>query len=69
ALLAGIGLLVGYVLSLFEGNPHQPLMSYGAALLAIGVVMMVLVRFDWFAQPALPIVETRQWGGLLVTLV
>ncbi|MBN8942467.1 MAG: amino acid ABC transporter permease [Rhizobiales bacterium] len=69
ALLAGIGLLVGYVLSLIEGNPQQPLLTYGAALLAVGVVMMVLVRFDWFAEPALPIVETRQWGGLLVTLV
>ncbi|MDP3544959.1 MAG: ABC transporter permease subunit, partial [Phreatobacter sp.] len=69
AILAAIGLLVAYVMSRVEGPPNQFYLQYGLVALATGIALLLIVRTDIFANPALPIVETRQWGGLLVTLV
>jgi general L-amino acid transport system permease protein len=69
AILAAIGVLVAYVMSRVEGPPNQLFLQYGLAGLAVGIVLLLVVRTGIFAYPALPIVETRQWGGLLVTLV
>ncbi|KAF0119739.1 MAG: amino acid ABC transporter permease [Xanthobacteraceae bacterium] len=69
AILAAIGLLVAYVMSRVEGPPNQMFLQFGLGAIAVGVVLLLLVRSGIFAHPALPIVETRQWGGLLVTLV
>jgi general L-amino acid transport system permease protein len=69
ATLGAIGLLIAYVLSVIEKKPVAFYLSYGAGILAIGVTCLILVRTGLFNEPSLPIVETRQWGGLLVTLV
>ncbi len=68
-LLGAIGLLAAYAMSRVEGPPNQMFLQYGLGALAVGVVLLLVVRSGIFAYPALPIVETRQWGGLLVTLV
>ncbi len=69
SLLGAIGLLAAYAMSRVEGPPNQMFLQYGLGALAVGVVLLLVVRSGIFAYPALPIVETRQWGGLLVTLV
>lgn len=69
AMLFAVVLLVAYALSIIEKKPVAPYLRYGAAILAVGVTCMLIVRTGLFAEPSLPIVETRQWGGLLVTLV
>ncbi len=69
AILAAIGLLAAYAMSRVEGPPNQAFLQYGLAALAVGIVLLLVVRTGIFASPALTIVETRQWGGLLVTLV
>jgi len=69
AVMAGIALLAGYLMSRIEGPPNPMFLQYGAGALVAGVVALVIVRTGIFSVPALPIVETRQWGGLLVTLV
>jgi general L-amino acid transport system permease protein len=69
AILAAIGLLAAYAMSRVEGPPNQAFLQYGLAALAVGIVLLLVVRTGIFASPALPVVETRQWGGLLVTLV
>jgi len=68
-LLGAIGLLAAYAMSRVEGPPNQMFLQCGLGALAVGVVLLLVVRSGIFAYPALPIVETRQWGGLLVTLV
>jgi general L-amino acid transport system permease protein len=67
--IIGIGLLVAYLMSRAEGGANDTFLKIGAGALAFGVVALLLVRSNIFAVPALPVVETRQWGGLLVTLV
>ncbi|PTM57190.1 amino acid ABC transporter membrane protein 2 (PAAT family) [Phreatobacter oligotrophus] len=69
AVLAGISLLVAYLMSRAEGGANEFLLKYGAGALAAGVAALLIVRSGMFAVPELPVVETRQWGGLLVTLV
>jgi general L-amino acid transport system permease protein len=69
AVLFAVVLLVAYVLSVIENKPVAPLLRYGATILAVGVAALLIVRTALFAEPSMPIVETRQWGGLLVTLV
>lgn len=69
ALIGGIALLVGYAMSRVEGKPNAFFLRYGGAGLAVGLLLLVIARTGLFAQPSLPVVETRQWGGLLVTLV
>lgn len=69
AILAAVGLLVAYAMSRVEGPPNQVFLHYGLAAMAVGIVLLLVVRTGIFDSPALPIVETRQWGGLLVTLV
>ena len=69
AILAAIGLLAAYAMSRVEGPANQAFLQYGLAALAVGIVLLLVVRTGIFASPALTIVETRQWGGLLVTLV
>lgn len=69
AILAAVGLLVAYAMSRVEGPPNQIFLQYGLAAMAVGIVLLLVVRTGIFDSPALPIVETRQWGGLLVTLV
>jgi general L-amino acid transport system permease protein len=69
AILAAIGLLAAYAMSRVEGPPNQAFLQYGLAALAVGIVLLLVVRTGIFVSPALPVVETRQWGGLLVTLV
>ncbi|MEI8146050.1 MAG: amino acid ABC transporter permease [Alphaproteobacteria bacterium] len=69
AVLVGIVLLVFYVMSVVEKAPNQQLMIYGAAALVAGVLLLLIARTSAFDYPALPVVETRLWGGLLVTLV
>lgn len=67
--IAGVTLLGFYVMGLIEGRANPRALTAGAAALAVGVAALFLVRTGLFAQPALQVVETRQWGGLLVTLV
>ncbi|WP_439575288.1 amino acid ABC transporter permease [Phreatobacter sp.] len=69
ALIGGVTLMVGYLMSRVEENPNTLFLQYGFAALAVGVLALVIVRTGIVDAPALPIVETRQWGGLLVTLV
>jgi len=69
AIILGIGLLTAYLMGRADGSANEAMLKYGAGALAVGVAAMVLVRSGMFAAPALPVVETRQWGGLLVTLV
>ncbi len=69
AVIVGIGLLIAYLMSRAEGGANDTLLKIGAGGLAFGLAALLLVRSNVFAYPALPVVETRQWGGLLVTLV
>jgi general L-amino acid transport system permease protein len=69
AVLVGVALLVSQIMSLVEGQPPSPFLIYGAVALAVGIGFLTLVSFNVFARPELPVIETRQWGGLLVTLV
>lgn len=69
AVLGSLGLLVGYLMSRAEGKPNQAFLTYGAVGLAAGLGCLLLVRSGWFDAPALDVVETRQWGGFLVTIV
>jgi general L-amino acid transport system permease protein len=69
AILGGITLVVGYLMSRVEGPPNMLFLKWGGAAIVVGVLLLLLVRTGIFAVPRLPIVETRQWGGLLVTLV
>lgn len=69
ALIGGVALLIGYAMSRVEDNPNRLFLQYGFAGLGVGLLALVIVRTGIFDAPALTIVETRQWGGLLVTLV
>ncbi|MDP2802186.1 MAG: ABC transporter permease subunit, partial [Phreatobacter sp.] len=69
AILGGLTLVAGYLMSRVEGPPNLVFLQWGGAAVAVGILLLLLVRTGLFAAPALPIVETRQWGGLLVTLV
>ncbi|QCI68828.1 amino acid ABC transporter permease [Phreatobacter stygius] len=67
--LVGLGVLIACVLSLMEPRANVRLLLFSAAALAVSILAFGVVRGGWFDLPALPVVETRQWGGLLVTLV
>ncbi|MGL4288184.1 MAG: amino acid ABC transporter permease [Phreatobacter sp.] len=67
--LVGLAVLIGCGLTLIEGRANLRLLLLSVAALAISFVMFFILQRGMFDLPALPVVETRQWGGLLVTLV
>lgn len=69
AMIVLFGAVAALVLDVAEGRPVDRLLGAGAIAAGVAGIAFALVRQGLFASPALPIVETRQWGGLLVTLV
>jgi general L-amino acid transport system permease protein len=69
AIAVFLGMLAALAVALVEGRSNDMLLGYGAIAVGAAVVAFALVSVGLFDRPALPIVETRQWGGLLVTLV
>ena len=68
-----VAVLFGTIAALAIGAmENRPLDVWlvGGGIAAFGAfVAFALVRLGVFNAPALPVIETRQWGGLLVTLV
>jgi general L-amino acid transport system permease protein len=63
------GSIAALALGAMENRPLDPWLAYGAIAAFAAFVAFALVRLGVFNAPALEVVETRQWGGLLVTLV
>jgi general L-amino acid transport system permease protein len=67
--VAAFGVAAALALGMMEGRPHDPWLGYAGIAAGAAIVCFALVRYGIFNAPALEVVETRQWGGLLVTLV
>lgn len=67
--VVGLGVVMACALSIAESRANVRLLLVSAAALALSILCYGLVRAGTFDLPALPVVETRQWGGLLVSLV
>jgi len=70
AMLAGGSLILYVVLTGALATSHGMKRGLaGAAALAAGAVLWLLPPLDWLPGLALPVVETKLWGGLMVTMV
>jgi general L-amino acid transport system permease protein len=69
AFVAAFGVAAALALGMMEGRQQDPWLGYAGIAAAAAVICFALVRYGLFNAPALEVVETRQWGGLLVTLV
>lgn len=69
AIIVGAAVALFAIKGLIEKEPTRMMLATGAGVVVGGIALVMLANTSWFDAPRLEVVETRQWGGMLVTLV